>query len=143
MLRLRGRDFPAQDGVVMAIVNRTPDSFYDRGATWQDAAAMARVEQVVAQGADIVDIGGVKAAPGVEVDAAEEIRRVVSFVSEVRASFPEVIISVDTYRSSVAHAVATAGADVLNDAWGGWGIREWPRWLRSSAWAWCAHMPVG
>ena len=120
MLRLRGRDFPVGTGVVMAIVNRTPDSFYDRGATWEDAAAFARVEQVMAEGADIVDIGGVKAAPGVVVDPAEEIRRVVSFVSEVRAHYPDIIISVDTYRASVAHAAAKAGADVLNDAWGGW-----------------------
>lgn len=120
MLRLRGREFPAEQGVVMAIVNRTPDSFYDRGATWEDGAALARVDQVLAEGADMVDIGGVKAAPGGTVDPAEEIRRVVSFVSEVRARHPDVIISVDTYRSSVARAAAQAGADVLNDAWGGW-----------------------
>ena len=60
---------------MMAIVNRTPDSFYDRGATWARTRALERVREVVEQGAEIVDIGGIKAAPGVEVDVEEEQRR--------------------------------------------------------------------
>ncbi|WP_461007735.1 dihydropteroate synthase [Streptomyces capparidis] len=103
----------------MAIVNRTPDSFYDRGATFADDAALARVEQVVAEGAAIVDIGGVKAGPGAEVSAREEIARTAGFVAEVRRRHPEVVISVDTWRHEVAEAVCEAGADLLNDAWGG------------------------
>ena len=105
--------------LVMAIINRTPDSFYDRGATFAEDAAMERVDQVVAEGADIVDIGGVKAAPGGDVDVAEEIDRVVGLVERVRAAHPGVVISVDTWRSEVGGAVCAAGADVLNDAWGG------------------------
>ncbi|MFZ5847762.1 MAG: dihydropteroate synthase [Actinomycetota bacterium] len=104
----------------MAIVNRTPDSFYDRGATWTDEAAFARVRQVVAEGAEIVDIGGIKAAPGAEIDAAEEARRVVDFVAAVREEFPDVVISVDTWRAEVGRQVCEAGADLLNDAWGGY-----------------------
>jgi len=104
---------------VMAIVNRTPDSFYDRGATFTDAAAMDRVDAVVAEGADIIDIGGVKAGPGAEVDTAEEVRRVVPFVAAVRERHPVVVISVDTWRGEVGEVVAQAGADLLNDAWGG------------------------
>ncbi|MBL8932821.1 MAG: dihydropteroate synthase [Kineosporiaceae bacterium] len=103
----------------MAIVNRTPDSFYDRGATYAADAAMERVHQVVAEGADLVDIGGVKAAPGDEVDVAEELRRTVPFVAAVRAAHPELVISVDTWRHEVGREVCAAGADVLNDAWGG------------------------
>jgi dihydropteroate synthase len=103
----------------MAIVNRTPDSFYDKGVTWAEDAAMDRVRQVVDQGADLVDIGGIKAAPGVEIDAAEEMRRVVGFVERVRGEYPELVISVDTWRSEVARAVCAVGADLLNDAWGG------------------------
>jgi dihydropteroate synthase len=118
-LRLGRNEYPATARLVMAIVNRTPDSFYDRGVTWAEDAAMERVRQVVDQGADLVDIGGIKAAPGAEIDAAEEMRRVVGFVERVRGEFPDLVISVDTWRSEVARAVCEVGADLLNDAWGG------------------------
>ncbi|MER5446146.1 dihydropteroate synthase [Streptomyces sp. NPDC002764] len=119
MLRLGGREFEAHEPVIMAIVNRTPDSFYDQGATFLDEPALARVEHAVAEGAAIVDIGGVKAGPGDEVTAEEEARRTVGFVAEVRRRFPDVVISVDTWRAEVGQAVCEAGADLLNDAWGG------------------------
>ncbi|MEV7201365.1 dihydropteroate synthase [Streptomyces griseoluteus] len=119
MLRLGKREFGPNEPVIMAIVNRTPDSFYDRGATFADDAALARVERAVAEGAAIVDIGGVKAGPGEEVTAEEEVRRTAGFVAEVRRRFPDVVISVDTWRAEVGEAVCEAGADLLNDAWGG------------------------
>lgn len=115
-----GTRTPAQDrALVMAIVNRTPDSFYDRGATFSDTAAMDRVDAVVAQGADIVDIGGVKAGPGADVDVEEEIRRVVPFVAAVRDRHPDVVISVDTWRGQVGRIAVAEGADLLNDTWAG------------------------
>lgn len=115
-----GTRTPAQDrALVMAIVNRTPDSFYDRGAAFADGAALARVDAVVAEGADIVDIGGVKAGPGADVDVAEEIRRVVPFVAAVRDRYPDVVISVDTWRGEVGRLAVTEGADLLNDTWAG------------------------
>ena len=120
MLRLGRRQFSDDDLLIMAIVNRTPDSFYDRGATFEFDTALQRVRDVVADGADIVDIGGVKAAPGDAVDAEMEIERTVPFVAAVRAEFPDLVISVDTWRHEVGAAVCGAGADVLNDAWGGW-----------------------
>ncbi|MFE3070379.1 dihydropteroate synthase [Streptomyces sp. NPDC059247] len=119
MLRLGRREFGPHEPVIMAIVNRTPDSFYDQGATFRDEPALARVERAVAEGAAIVDIGGVKAGPGEEVTAEEEARRTVGFVAEVRRRHPDVVISVDTWRAEVGEAVCEAGADVLNDAWGG------------------------
>ena len=119
MLRLGRREFGEREPVIMAIVNRTPDSFYDQGATFRDEPALARVEQAVAEGAAIIDIGGVKAGPGEEVTAQEEARRTVGFVAEVRRHFPDVVISVDTWRHEVGEAVCEAGADLLNDAWGG------------------------
>jgi dihydropteroate synthase len=118
-LVLRSRSFADEATLVMAIVNRTPDSFYDKGATWVEDRAFDRVSQVVAEGADIVDIGGIKAAPGEEVDEAEEIRRVASFVGRVRSAHPDLVISVDTWRASVGRVVCGEGADLLNDAWGG------------------------
>jgi dihydropteroate synthase len=105
--------------LVMAIVNRTPDSFYDRGVTFAFDAAMQRVHDVVRDGADIVDIGGVKAAPGDDVDTAEEIGRTRDFVAAVRAEYPQLAISVDTWRHEVGAAVCGAGATIINDAWGG------------------------
>jgi dihydropteroate synthase len=104
----------------MAIVNRTPDSFYRPGLTWADGPAMDRVHEVVAEGADIVDIGGVPAKPGSVVSPAEEARRVVAFTAAVRAAYPDIVISVDTWRHEVARAACEAGADLLNDTWGGW-----------------------
>lgn len=104
----------------MAIVNRTRDSFYDRGATFEDNAAMAAVDRAVADGADIVDIGGVKAgSKGEVVDATEEARRVVPFVAAVRERHPDLVISVDTWRHEVGRAVCEVGADLINDTWAG------------------------
>jgi dihydropteroate synthase len=120
VLRLGTASFPPDEPVVMAIVNRTPDSFFDRGRTYGLGAALERVDQVVEEGARIVDIGGVKAAPGAEVTAEEEAERVVELVERVRDRHPEVVISVDTYRAAVGDLVCRAGADLLNDAWGGW-----------------------
>ena len=119
-LRLRDREFPPGRLIVMAIVNRTPDSFYRPGLTWDPAAALERVHQVVTEGADIVDIGGVPAKPGAEVSPAEEIRRTAEFIAAVRAAYPDLIISADTWRHEVGRAACEAGADLLNDTWGGW-----------------------
>ncbi|WP_280423424.1 dihydropteroate synthase [Nocardia carnea] len=116
---LCGRAVATDRALVMAIVNRTPDSFYDRGATFDDSAALAAVDRAVGEGADLVDIGGVKAGPGETVDAAEESRRVVPFVAAIRAKYPELLISVDTWRSEVARAAVAEGADLINDTWAG------------------------
>ncbi len=118
-LRFGLRALPVERAAVMAIVNRTPDSFYDRGAAFADGAAMAAVDRAVTDGADIVDVGGVKAGPGEEVDTAEEIRRVVPFVAAVRERHPDLLISVDTWRHEVGGLACDAGADILNDTWAG------------------------
>ncbi|HEY9483705.1 MAG TPA: dihydropteroate synthase, partial [Micromonosporaceae bacterium] len=97
----------------MAIVNRTPDSFFDKGATFAADAAMAAVDRAVTDGADIIDIGGVKAGPGDDVDAAEELRRTIPTIVAVRARFPDVVISIDTWRAEVAREAVAAGADLL------------------------------
>ncbi|MCZ3389340.1 MAG: dihydropteroate synthase [Actinomycetia bacterium] len=104
----------------MAIVNRTPDSFYDAGRTFGDDSALAAVDAAVAAGAEIVDIGGVKAGPGDEVGVDQELSRTVDFVAAIRERHPNVVISVDTWRHEVGDAVCRAGADLLNDAWGGY-----------------------
>lgn len=103
----------------MAIVNRTDDSFYARARHLDDTAALAAAERAALEGAAIVDVGGVRAGVGPDVDAAEEIRRVVPFVHLLRRELPDVLVSVDTWRSEVADAAASAGADLINDTWAG------------------------
>ena len=118
-LRLGAREFAPEDLAVMAVVNRTPDSFFDQGAFVADEAAMAAVDLAVEQGAEIVDLGGVKAGPGDPVDTTEEIRRTAGVVAAVRRRHPDLVISVDTWRAEVGRAVCAAGADLLNDPWQG------------------------
>lgn len=118
-LVLGARTFGEHDRAVMAIVNRTPDSFSDPGENCDEKAALARVDQVVAEGADLVDIGGVKAGYGEVVATAEELRRTASLVGQVRAAYPDLVISVDTWRSEVARELCHRGADLINDTWAG------------------------
>jgi dihydropteroate synthase len=120
VLRLGRHSFGPRQLLVMAIVNRTPDSFFRPGDTWDEATAMERVHQVVADGADIVDIGGVPAAPGQDVNVPEEIRRTAGFIAAVREAYPDLVISSDTWRHEVAREACAAGADLINDSWGGW-----------------------
>jgi len=103
----------------MAIVNRTPDSFYAGGRTPALDAAVEACAAAVANGADVVDIGGVRAGYGPVVDVDEELERVLPVVTVVRESFPELVISVDTWRAPVAERVVAAGADLINDTWAG------------------------
>ncbi|HYD10029.1 MAG TPA: dihydropteroate synthase [Acidimicrobiales bacterium] len=100
--------------LVMGILNRTPDSFYDQGAHWDLDKFFRLAEQHVTAGADLLDVGGVKAGPGPEVTEAEELERVVPAVTALRARF-DVPISVDTWRASVAEASYAEGACVGND----------------------------
>ena len=113
------RRFGPGEFAVMAIVNRTPDSFYDGGANVELTAALTACARAVEDGADIVDIGGVRAGYGPVVDVAEELDRVLPVVSAVRSAFPELVISVDTWRAEVAEQVVAAGADLINDTWAG------------------------
>ncbi|HET6634634.1 MAG TPA: dihydropteroate synthase [Streptomyces sp.] len=113
----RGRRVRRDRALVMAIVNRTPDSFYDRGATFAADAAKEAVSRAVAEGADIIDLGGVTASPGAEVTAEEEAARVVPLVEWARSRYPDLLISIDTWRHEVGDAACRAGADILNDAW--------------------------
>lgn len=100
--------------LVMGILNRTPDSFYDKGRYWDLDAFFARAEDLVAAGADLLDVGGVKAGPGPEVTESEEMDRVVPAVEALTARF-DVAVSVDTWRASVAREAYRAGAVVGND----------------------------
>jgi dihydropteroate synthase len=109
-------DFDRQVAV-MAIVNRTPDSFYDRGRTFALPSAVEAVREAVATGADWIDIGGQPFAPGPELPVEQELDRVLPVIEATRAG-PPVVISVDTYRPAIARRVIDAGAHVVNDTSG-------------------------
>lgn len=114
-LSLGDRRYELDDtALVMGILNRTPDSFYDHGATFSLDKLLTRAEELVAGGADILDVGGVKAGPGPEVSEAEELERVVPAVAALTARF-DVPVSVDTWRASVAHEAYGVGAVLGND----------------------------
>lgn len=112
-------DFSRQIAV-MAVVNRTPDSFFDQGATFALHAAVEAVLAADRHGADWVDIGGVPFAPGPALAWQDEAERVVPVIQGVRAAGSDVIISVDTFNARVARAALEAGADVINDTTGLW-----------------------
>lgn len=116
-LTFRGRKVVRDRALIMAIVNRTPDSFYDHGITYAEEDARAAVRDAVADGADVVDIGGVPASPGPEVTVEEELRRVMPTLEWMRAEFPDLVISVDTFRPEAAEPMCAAGADLINDTW--------------------------
>lgn len=100
--------------LVMGVLNRTTDSFFDRGEFWAFDRFLARAEQLVVEGADLLDVGGVKAGPGPEVTEPEELERVVPAIEALRARF-DVPISVDTWRASVLKEACLAGAVLGND----------------------------
>ena len=100
--------------LVMGILNRTPDSFFDQGGYWDFDAFLAKAEALVEEGADFLDVGGVKAGPGEEVTEQEELDRVLPAIEALAARF-DAPLSVDTWRASVARAAYVAGAVVGND----------------------------
>ncbi len=100
--------------VVMGILNRTPDSFYDQGSYFEFEDFLRKAEQLVVDGADFLDVGGVKAGPGEEVGEQEELDRVVPAIEALRSRF-DLPLSVDTWRASVAKSCFEAGACIGND----------------------------
>ncbi len=100
--------------LVMGILNRTPDSFYDAGQYWDFDAFLGKAQQLVDDGADFLDVGGVKAGPGEDVTESEELDRVVPAIEALRRRF-DVPLSIDTWRSGVLRECLAAGANLGND----------------------------
>ena len=118
-MRIGNRDFNTKEHTyVMGILNITPDSFSD-GGRWNDRdSALRRVEEMISEGMDILDIGGESTRPGyTQLSDEEEIARVVPVIEAVKNRF-DIPVSLDTYKSRVAQAGIKAGADMINDIWG-------------------------
>ncbi|HRA06562.1 MAG TPA: dihydropteroate synthase [Propionicimonas sp.] len=119
-LVLRGRRFDAARPAVMGIINRTPDSFYAAARFTDLEPALAALDRMLAEGADLIDVGGVRAGQeGEVVDARAEVERVRPFLLAARERHPDVLLSLDTWRSEVALACADARVDLVNDTWAG------------------------
>src|SRR5512144_2631463 len=115
-VRIGARLFDGPGPFLMGVVNATPDSFSDGGLYLDAAAAASRAEELAAQGADLVDLGGESTRPGApEVPVDEELRRVIPVIERVRARGVTAPLSVDTRKASVAAAALRAGADLVND----------------------------
>ncbi len=116
LLQWEGKSLDLSTAKVMGILNVTPDSFYDGGKYDDGASMMDDVEEMIDEGVDIIDVGGISTRPGAkDVDEQEEFNRVIPVVEEIRRKFPKVLISVDTYRSGIARASVDIGADMIND----------------------------
>jgi len=101
---------------IMGILNVTPDSFSDGGQFFSLDAAVSRARELIAEGAEIIDVGGESTRPGADpVPLEEELRRVVPVIEKIRSEFPSVLISVDTYKAATARHAVQAGADIIND----------------------------
>jgi dihydropteroate synthase len=111
---------------VMGILNITPDSFYSGSRTFTEKEVLSRASQMVKDGADILDVGGYSSRPGAEeITQDEEIRRILPTIRMIRNEFPDAVISVDTFRSEIAHeAVKNCGAGMINDISGGDGDED-------------------
>lgn len=119
-LNCRGRILPVTRPLVMGILNTTPDSFFSGSRVNSMETAVEKARQMIADGADILDIGGQSTRPGSKaVSAAEESRRVLPVVVAIRREFPAVFLSIDTYYGEVAETAVDAGADIINDVSGG------------------------
>jgi len=104
----------------MGILNITPDSFYDGGKYFSEKDILRQTEKMIADGADIIDIGACSTRPNAQdVSEEEELKRLIPVVKLMRKKFPATIISADTFRSKVAEEAVHAGADMINDIWGG------------------------
>jgi len=104
----------------MGILNATPDSFYSESRVQGMDLALEKARKMITDGATILDIGGYSSRPGAaDISIAEELERVIPLTAEIRHEFPEILISIDTFRSEVARAAILAGADIINDISGG------------------------
>ena len=116
LLHLKNRDIDLEEKVVvMGVLNLTPDSFYDGGRYTREAQALRRVEEMIGEGADIIDVGGESVRPGAEpISLDEELSRVIPVIEKVRRLFP-ITISIDTYKAEVARQAIEEGAEMVND----------------------------
>ena len=118
--KLKNISFPIQKPLIMGILNITPDSFYDGGKFFSIEKALDQVNKMQNEGADIIDIGAFSSKPNAnEISIEEEKKRILPVVKEIIRSFPNLYLSVDTYRTKIAEACVNLGVKMINDIYGG------------------------
>lgn len=119
-LNCNGKLISIEQPLVMGILNVTPDSFFDGGKYQNEKAVLDRAEQILNEGGNIIDVGGMSSRPNAEIiDVDEELQRVIPVIEKLSTTFPEAIISIDTVQSEVANRACEAGASMINDISGG------------------------
>jgi dihydropteroate synthase len=119
-LNIRGRLLQLSNPTIMGILNVTPDSFYDGGKYDSEVSILSQAEKMFQQGATFIDVGGYSSRPGAEdISITEETRRISKAINLIVKKFPEAMVSIDTFRSQVAHAAVQEGAVMINDISGG------------------------
>ena len=119
-IQVRNKLFDLSIPKIMGVLNATPDSFFEGSRIEKNADLSSRVSAMMNAGMDILDIGGCSTRPGSEeVSEKEELERVLPLIKKIRKEFPEVLISIDTFRASVAEEALKVGADIINDVQGG------------------------
>ena len=119
-LNLRGKLYDLSQPMIMGILNVTPDSFFDGNQYNTKESATTRLEQMINEGVDIIDIGGYSTRPGAEdISIQQELDRVLPVIEIVRSFYPDTPISIDTFRSEVAAKALAIGVDMINDISGG------------------------
>jgi len=120
-INIRGRLIDLTQPRVMGIINVTPDSFYPGSRSFTDEEIVAAAGRILAEGADMIDVGGYSSRPGAaDISEREEKARVTRAIGLISEAFPEAVISVDTFRSQVASEAIASGAHIINDISGGW-----------------------
>lgn len=116
----KGKLISIEKPLIMGILNVTPDSFYDGGRYLESGAMLKQAEKLLSEGADILDVGCVSTRPGAkDIPEAEEVHTAENIIRQIMERFPEAVVSIDTWRSSVARACAAAGVSIINDVSGG------------------------
>ncbi|WP_317191774.1 dihydropteroate synthase [Fulvivirga marina] len=119
-LNIGGNIVSLQTPLVMGILNTTPDSFFDGGRYTHEKAVLERARSMVDEGVDIIDIGGYSSRPGAEnISTEDELKRVIPHIKNIRKELPDVYLSIDTFRATIAEKSIEAGADIINDISGG------------------------
>lgn len=119
-INIKGKLFTFDRPLVMGILNITPDSFYDGGQHNNVEQAMAKANELLINGADIIDIGAYSSRPGAPlISVQEELNRAIPVIEKLHKAYPDAILSIDTFRAEVAEAAITAGAHIINDVSGG------------------------
>ena len=119
-INARGKLLSFKKPLIMGILNMTPDSFFDGGKNKNLEIALSNVKKMIDDGADIIDIGAYSSRPGAPlISSQEEIDRSVPIIKHIRAAYPNITLSIDTFRADVAEATVNAGVDIINDISGG------------------------